>query len=292
MFRLRPGPVILNADDYGLAEGVSRGILELAEAGRISAFSAMTTFPRWRDDAKRLAAVRARTAIGLHLNFTVGRPLGPMPVLAPDGHLPSAAALMRQILARRIDPSEIRDEVLRQLAAFQREAGFMPDHVDGHQHMHAMPLVRRGVLGALSEAFTGPLKPLIRDPGDRAFSIAGRGGEMAKAFTVAGITYGFAFLAHRRGFPVNRGFSGYSAFDTERSYDIEVASAMRLTGAGHILMCHPGHPDAELAALDPVVARRGQELESLRTNPELPSRIWRPERDLETGAIDWRRLVG
>lgn len=292
MFRLRPGPVILCADDYGMAEGVSRGILELAEAGRISALSAMTTFPRWAADAKKLAQVRGKVAVGLHLNFTLGAPLGAMPRLAPEGRLPTPAALMRKFAKREVDAGEIRDEVLRQLLAFERETGFRPDHIDGHQHVHALPLVRRGVLTALSDAFPNPAKPLIRDPGDRAFSIAGRGGEMAKAFAVAGLTYGFAYLARRRGFPVNRGFSGYSGFDTERLFDIEIAAAMRLTGAGHIVMCHPGYPDAELSALDPVVERREQELETLRTNLELPYRLWRPARDPATGAIDWRALVG
>lgn len=292
MFRLRPGPVILCADDYGMAAGVTRGILELAEAGRISALSAMTTFPRWDADAKLLERVRAKVSIGLHLNFTAGKPLGRMPRLAPDGQLPKPGELTRRLLRRDIDSGEIHDEVLRQLSAFERATGCRPDHIDGHQHVHAMPLIRRGVLNALSEAFPNASKPLIRDPGDRAYSIAGRGGEMAKAFMVAGVTYGFAYLARRRGFPVNKGFSGYSAFDPERLYDIEIASALRMTGAGHMVMCHPGYSDAEIAALDPVVARREQELEALRTNPELPHRIWRPTRDPATGAIDWRALVG
>ena len=41
--------VILCADDFGLADGVSRGIVELAEMGRLSATGAMTNMPglRW-----------------------------------------------------------------------------------------------------------------------------------------------------------------------------------------------------------------------------------------------------
>lgn len=292
MFRLRPGPVILCADDYAMSAGVTQGIYELAEGRRISALSAVTTLPRWREDARRLQAVRDKVSVGLHLNFTVGAPLGPMPRLAPEGRLPPPGALLRKIASRAIDWEEVRAETLRQVEAFERETGFKPDHVDGHQHMHAMPIMRRGVLQALSDAFPGPSKPLVRDPGDRAYSIAGRGGEMAKAFMAAGATYGLKFLARRRGFPVNRGFSGFSQFDTSRLYDIEIAAALRMTGAGHMVMCHPGYPDAEIAALDPVVERRGQELETLKTNPELPHRIWRPERDPDTGLIDWRWIVG
>ena len=43
-------------------------------------------------------------------------------------------------------------------------------------------------------------------------------------------------------------------------------------------MCHPGHPDAELATLDPVVNRRRMEYDALMANPALMARIWRPAR--------------
>lgn len=289
MRRLIPGPVILTADDYGLAAGVSQGILELADASRISALSAIVTLPRWPEDAARLASVRAKVSVGLHLNLTLGRPLGAMPRLAPDGRLPAIGTLVRRAVMRDIDRGEIRAEVVRQLEAFERHAGCKPDHVDGHQHAHALPLVRGAVLDAL-ETFYGKARPLVRDPGDRAISIATRGGEMAKAYGIAALAAGFRLQALWRGFPVNHGFSGFSAFDTSRLYEVELASAMRSTGLGHVLMCHPGYPDAELAGLDPVVERRMAELEALCINPEMPHRIWRPERRPGEPIVDWAWL--
>lgn len=286
MLRLRPGPVILCADDYGMSAGVTRGILELADKRRISATSAIVTLPRWSEDARRLATVRENVAVGLHLNLTLGQPLGAMARLAPGGTLPSIGGLVRRSLMRDIDAEEIAAETTRQLERFADAAGFKPDHIDGHQHAHALPVVRRGVLDAVKRWY-GELSPLVRDPGDRGFHIAGRGGEMAKAFTTAALAYGFAFAARRRGLRVNTGFSGFSAFDTERIYDLELAGSMRLTGAGHIVMCHPGHGDEELAGLDPVVTRRGQELEALLTNPEMPHRIWRPAREVGQAIVDW-----
>ena len=291
VLKLRPGPVILNADDYGIAAGVTQGIYELAQAERISATSAIVTLPRWAEDARRLTALRGKIAIGLHVNLTLGKPLGAMAKLAPGGVLPTVGELLRRALKREIDYAEIAAEVTRQLEAFEREAGFPPDHIDSHQHVHVLPGVRRGLLAALVARFPGP-KPLLRDPGDRMFSICARGGEMAKAFGIAALAAGFKFQARRLGFPTNNGFSGFSAFDTDRMYEIELAGAMRLTGAGHILMCHPGFPDAELRALDPVVERRGQEQEALRINPELPKRIWHPERGAADGPLAWGRVFG
>ena len=285
------GSVILCADDYGLAAGVSRGILELASSGRISATSAMVTFPRWAEDAGRLAAIRPRTSIGLHINLTLGRPAGPMPGLAPEGVLPAIGTLVQRALRRRIDAAEIQAEVKRQLALFEPEAGFPPDHVDGHQHAHALPGVREGVLAALSAHF-GPGKPLLRDPGDRVAAILGRGGQRSKALGIAALSLGFGAAARARGFPINRGFSGFSDFDRAHSFAGELDVAFRRTGAGHIVMCHPGHPDAELRGLDPVVERRGDELAVLAADRQFLHRIWRPERGPDGAPIDWLKVLG
>ena len=285
-----PGPVILCADDYGLAAGVSRGIIELAEAGRISATSAIVTFPRWPEDARRLADIRPRISVGLHIMLTLGRAVGPMPRLAPDGLLPSVGALVRKSLLRQIEPEEVRAEVTRQLDRFERATGFLPDHIDGHQHAHALPGVRQGVLEALAARF-GQVKPLVRDPGDAVLAILRRGGEKAKALAITGLSFGFGTAARARGFPVNRGFSGVSAFDTSIPYANELTSALRTTGTRHIVMCHPGHPDEELRRIEPVVERRAQELAVLRDNPELLRRIWRPDRTSAGAPIDWRKAL-
>jgi len=62
--------VVLCADDYALSAAVSQGIAALAEAGRLSATSAMVLSPRWREDAARLAPLRNRLDVGLHLDWT------------------------------------------------------------------------------------------------------------------------------------------------------------------------------------------------------------------------------
>jgi predicted glycoside hydrolase/deacetylase ChbG (UPF0249 family) len=39
--------IAICADDYGLSYGVSAGIIEALEAGRLSAVSALVNGPRW-----------------------------------------------------------------------------------------------------------------------------------------------------------------------------------------------------------------------------------------------------
>ena len=46
--------IILCADDFGLTDGVSRAIIELCHARRLSATSALVTFDDWATQAQRL----------------------------------------------------------------------------------------------------------------------------------------------------------------------------------------------------------------------------------------------
>lgn len=285
---MKTSRVILCADDYAISEGVSRGILELAESGRISATSAMVNLPRWTSgDARPLRGVRHRIAIGLHLNLTVGAPLGPMANLAPSGRFPEIGSLTKAALLRRLDPGEIANEIIRQLEAFESALGFPPDHIDGHQHVHALPIIRSSLLTALAHCGRD-IKPLVRDPADRWSTIVARKQAAIKATAVAVLTAGFGAMVRRQGYPTNRGFSGFSAFDTGRSYADEITAALRFPGRFPIVMCHPGYPDAELAALDPITVRRRQELDALRAMPNLSEMIWHAQRPAEGPTIDWR----
>jgi predicted glycoside hydrolase/deacetylase ChbG (UPF0249 family) len=282
--------IILNADDFAITEGVSRAILKLASIRHLSATSALVTSSRWPDDAPGLAKQRGNLAIGLHLNLTLGAPLGPMTRMAPDGKFPSLKKLLIHSIARRLDALEIGDEFCRQLDRFERVLGFPPDHIDGHQHIQVLPVIRQALIAELTRRFPRG-GPLVRDPSDRLKAVIRRHGGRIKALSVKMLALGFAKLARMGGFATNDGFSGFSEFDTARSYAAELSNQMKEIGRCHIIMCHPGYPDAELAALDPVVARRGQELETLLQASGLTARIWRPERPNDGPIVDWRLLA-
>jgi chitin disaccharide deacetylase len=260
--------VVLCADDFGLTPGVSRAILDLAERGRISATSAMTTLPHW----PRLAPALRQTgiAIGLHLNLTAGPPLGPMPRLAPAG-LPPLGRLLRAALLGHLPAQEVADEIARQLDAFERVSGRPPDFVDGHQHVHVLPTVRPALLAALARrglatppsggrpgAEGGGVRgPWLRDPSDRLPALARRPAA-GKALVAASLARGLARDAARAGLAVNRGFSGFSAFSGDPArVAATFARALDDLGPAPVVMCHPGvADDADLAGLDPVAAAR------------------------------------
>ena len=284
---------ILTADDYAMTDGVARSIEALAYARRLSATSVISTMPEWPASALRLRVFRDRLAIGLHLNLTLGAPLAAMPRLAPDGALPSLKMLMRAALLGHLAPDEIRAEIGRQLDAFETYLGFPPDHVDGHQHVQVLPVIRKALLAELAERY--PVRPpLLRDPSDSAQQLMSRGIAGIKAVTVRALSARFAHDARARGILTNGRFAGYSAFDTAASYEAEIQSELTRTSDKttrlSIVMCHPGYADAALAALDPVVERRQQEHDALMRLAELPDRIWHAARSPDAPSIDWHAV--
>ncbi|MBV9079276.1 MAG: ChbG/HpnK family deacetylase [Methylobacteriaceae bacterium] len=251
---------MLCADDYGMSPGVSRGILRLAEAGRVSATSAMANAPDWPRFAGDLHAVASRIGIGLHLTLTYGAPLGPMPRFAPDGRLPPLGRLIRAAFAGRLPTDEIATEIRRQLDAFRAALGREPDFADGHQHVHVLPGIREPLLAAIAE-FGPPPGFWLRDPGERLAAILRRPSAPKAAF-VAVLASGLSRAAARRGIAVNRGFSGFSEFRPDQDLARDFDAYLDGVGPAHVVMCHPGEV-APGEALDGVTEPRRRELDHL-----------------------------
>jgi chitin disaccharide deacetylase len=257
--------VILCADDFGLADGVSRGIVELAEMGRLSATGAMTNMPGWRRMARSLMPPRDRIAVGLHLNFTAGTPLGPMPRLAPLGAFPALKDLLPKALKRQLPDSEIAEEISRQIEAFEEALGHAPAFVDGHQHVHVLPAIRPALIQALNaRGYAG--RVWLRDPSDKAMAILRRPIGRSKALIVKSLARGFARSAHAAGFRTNKGFSGFAPLDLSVPAARVFEEAFSKLGAHPLVMCHPGYVDDELRALDPALQSRVEELNYLKSD--------------------------
>ncbi|MBM6581331.1 ChbG/HpnK family deacetylase [Microvirga sp. BT689] len=261
--------VILCADDFGLADGVSRGIVELAAMGRLSATGAMTNMPGWRRAAGDLKPLEGRIAVGLHLNLTTGSPLGPMPHLAASGTFPALKDILLKTLRRQFQPEEIAQEIAqeieRQLDAFEEAHGKPPAFVDGHQHVHALPGIRSTLIQVLKgRGYAGRL--WLRDPSERIAAILSRPIGRSKALIVKSLSSGFARTAHAAGFATNQGFSGFAPLDLSVPAERVFGEAFSKLGPRPVVMCHPGYVDDELRALDPAVESRAEELEYLKSD--------------------------
>jgi hypothetical protein len=125
--------LIVNADDFGLTSGVSRGILESAEKGIVTSTTVLVNRPI---DPELIARLKAsELGAGLHLNLTLGTPIADprrVPSLVDgDGRFirdPRAAAA-------RADKDEARIELGNQIDAFRELMGCFPTHLDSHHHV-------------------------------------------------------------------------------------------------------------------------------------------------------------
>jgi predicted glycoside hydrolase/deacetylase ChbG (UPF0249 family) len=222
-------------DDYGLHAGINQAALNLARLNRISAISCLVDGPAWPAGWKTLQAADAtHVEVGLHLNFT--EDFGQNRIVHP---LPKLIFLT---YARALDRAELGRDIQRQLECFESATGRMPDFVDGHQHVHQLPVIRDTLLGVLNERYrsrrpwlraTYPPKhwPNIRLPLSVKFKSRLIGFLGASALSR---------LARKHGYGQNHHLLGVYGFDvSERRYLHNLRAWLKTATNGDVLMCHP-----------------------------------------------------
>lgn len=126
--------LIVNADDFGLSEGVNRGIIEAHEHGIVTSASLMVRQSAARESAE-YARRNPRLGVGLHLD------LGEW--IFRDG----AWVPLYEVVPLKDSAAVVR-ELADQLQAFERFTGRAPTHLDSHQHVHMREPVRTAALAA------------------------------------------------------------------------------------------------------------------------------------------------
>jgi chitin disaccharide deacetylase len=232
--------IVLTADDYGIAPGVSRAIRELLDRERLSATSCMVVSPDFIAEGPALRPYLDRADIGLHLTLTLDRGLG---------------RVMLDAYLRRLDSKAMAAEVARQLARFETVMGRPPAYIDGHQHVHLLPGVREAV--AEAAARIGAYVRLTDEPIARIRRV---GVSTGKAAFLSILARPLAREAARRGLARNTGFRGVRGFTEPGPFGALFRRMIADASAGSIVMCHPGHVDAALRSRDPVTDSREVEL--------------------------------
>lgn len=246
----------LCADDFGAAPGISEAIIDLAHAGRLAAVACLANGAHWPGDAKGLGDLKG-VDLGLHFNLSEGRPLSPE-LARSWPQLPALPRLIAMALVGLLPLDALRAEFAAQLDAYGSAVGQAPRFIDGHQHVHHLPGVRRIVLEAI-----GRMRPMpaVRNTG----RVLGPGHGVKRALIEA--TGGRALLRQleRRGIAHNAALTGVYDFE-----DVDYRALMQrwlaeIPSAGALLFCHPGGPSSG-AAQDPIAAARVRELAYLRSD--------------------------
>src|SRR5215813_10197839 len=120
--------VIVNADDFGYSQGVTRGIIDAHERGIVTSASFMVRKPN-AVDAARYCRSSSTLDVGLHID------LGEW-VFRNDKWQP-----LYQFVDLG-DPGAVDKEVSGQVSAFLDLVGRGPTHLDSHQNVHLRDPVR------------------------------------------------------------------------------------------------------------------------------------------------------
>jgi predicted glycoside hydrolase/deacetylase ChbG (UPF0249 family) len=218
--------LIVNADDFGLTTGVSRGILEAHCRGIVTSTTLLVNCPIPEDLLKELKA--SVLGVGLHLNLTHGAPI------SPPGEVPTLVDEEGKLIrdARQVavaaKPEEAALELRAQVAMFVRLMGRTPTHLDSHHHVGRHAPILECLLD-LAEELSVPIRS--------------QDAEVRRA-------------ARARDLKTPDHFFGESGPEPYWSSERVLAHLLALPAGVSEFMTHPGHFDAELA-----YSRYGQQRE-------------------------------
>jgi predicted glycoside hydrolase/deacetylase ChbG (UPF0249 family) len=248
-------PVRLHADDLGLHPAVDRAIFRAFEAGAIAGASILATGPTFPEAARQARALGL--PVSLHLAVVDTAPISP-PAEVPslvgaDGRFPRGVGgvVRRALLGDRpggLRPAELRLEIGRQLQALA-EAGLIRAgglQVDGHQHLHLLPVVFAALLQAGARFSLTAFRLPLRSPPERR-----QMGARSLGFAVAERLGRRAARAARR-----RGIAAIPCWGVLYAGHLTVTRARAVLaalppGADGELICHPGDDDRALGTLHP-----------------------------------------
>lgn len=136
--------LIINADDFGLSEGVNKAVLQAHTEGVLTSATIMANMPA-AEQACEIAKQLPTLGVGVHLNLVEGLPVSKdhsvRCLLGGDGRFGGSEAKLALLsLAGHKFRNAIRTEMAAQI---QRviDSGLKPTHLDSHKHIHCFPAI-------------------------------------------------------------------------------------------------------------------------------------------------------
>jgi predicted glycoside hydrolase/deacetylase ChbG (UPF0249 family) len=150
--------MIINADDFGLCQGVNDAVAEAHTTGVLTSTTIMANMPAV-NDAIAIAKSTPTLGVGIHLNVLQGKPLSADQsvelLVNESGQFKySVAQLAAKALASMEICKAIEAELDAQIASVIGK-GLKPTHLDSHKHFHCLPLIWC-IVCRLAEKFNVP----------------------------------------------------------------------------------------------------------------------------------------
>lgn len=130
--------LIINADDFGMTQGVNIGIILAHQQGIVTSTTCMMNMS-YAKQALTLAKEYPHLGVGVHLILTVGRPL----IEGAKSFTDETGAFKKITEYPQGQPHPDQQELYRewkaQIEKYISITGHKPTHLDSHHHVHLMP---------------------------------------------------------------------------------------------------------------------------------------------------------
>lgn len=223
--------LVINADDLGLHPSIDEGIFRARRDGVLTSTTVLVT---GRTAQPAIAAASALgLGIGVHLCLTTqlppASPAERVRSLAPGGRFRTSwTHVVAAFVRRKLALSEVEEELNAQIDR-ALSFGARVDHLDGHQHLHALPGVGE-IVRRISRERGLPLRKPAARPHRHWI---GAPGAMAKATLLGALS-----LWTLRG---TRGLRGHGIFEAGALNERTLLSLLStLPDGDHEIGCHPG----------------------------------------------------
>ena len=246
--------IILCADDYAQNEAISTGILQLATKNRINAISCLVNTPLWPKLSLKLAPLKHTTSIGLHFNLTFGEALSSEWRAHYGQTFGSLPALIIKSYFRMLSIPIIKAEIHAQLKAFINATGKSPDFIDGHQHIHQLPLIRDCWQTLYQDKKFNPFSRSTYHEWKDCLSLKGAPKQQL-ILLLGGKT--FKHRLKESTIRTNTSFAGVYNFSNATNYRHYFKRFLNQSREGGLIMCHPGLSSTDLT--DPLHQHRHHE---------------------------------
>lgn len=246
--------IVLCADDYGQAEAISAGILALIQAQRLSATSCMVNMPDWPKHAVKLKPYQGQVDIGLHFNLTHGKALSSLYIDTYGKSFFPLSTLLRKAFLGQLNQAAIEAECSVQIQHFHHQLGFMPDFIDGHQHVHQFPIIRKALIQVYEQQLRK--QPCYVRSVNEKIKLTDIFHDFKKIIIYFTGTKALKRLLTQYRIPHNASFAGIYHFDLANQYATLFPRFLEEVGDRGLIMCHPGLDQAHPEGDEIAVARR------------------------------------
>lgn len=239
----------LCADDFGQDPLINEAVFSLFYQQRLSATSVLIDGPHVASSVLALQnAHKEGLEVGLHFNLTLAFPKATQQNIKPLYHW----IVLSQLSL--LNPIEIKQAFQLQLTRFEDTYGFMPDYIDGHQHVHQFPKIGKIVLDEVLKRYSSRSLPWIRNTlrPDNSSNIP----QVSKAFVLE-VLGGRSFYSLLKTYKLlsNFGFLGVYGFNAvnEAAYRELMRAWLMNAKSNTLIMCHPA---IEVVNNDPIGSQR------------------------------------